>query len=80
MEKSSTNMATSRTEKIGYTVIRITTVKPPHYRFNDLKALIHSVVRTYQPNITEPINVQYHDMNRQTIPTKLFTEISMKVP
>ena len=42
----------------------ITIVKPPHYWNSDLKTLIHSEFQTYHPDITEPKNVQYQNMER----------------
>ena len=42
---------------LGYIEIPITTVKPSLYKFFDLKTLVNSVVQTYHPLITEPINV-----------------------
>ena len=60
-------MATLPTGIIGYIEIPITTAKPPLYRINVLNTLIHSVVQTYHPELTEPINVQYQDMARTNI-------------
>ena len=34
---------------LGFTEFPITPVKPSHYKFIDLDALIHSVVPTYHP-------------------------------
>ena len=39
-------------------------MKPSLYRIIDLKTLIHLVVHTYHPEITEPINVHYQDMKQ----------------
>ena len=41
-----------------------TTVKPPLYRNNYLNTLIHSLVHTYHPDITERNKVDYTDVEQ----------------
>ena len=49
---------------IGYIEIPITQTTPPHYRFNDVNSLIHSVIHAYHPDTTTPIKqIPYSDMN-----------------
>ena len=49
---------------IGYIEIPITQTTPPHYRVNDVNALIHSVIHAYHPDTTTPIKQNpYTDTN-----------------
>ena len=41
---------------VGYIEIPVTFEKPPHYQVNDVNTLIHSIIHTYHPDITEPQN------------------------
>ena len=58
----------------GYIEITNTTVEPSHYKIKDLNTLIHSVVHTYHPEITEPIKVHYQKMKQ----FENFFEVSLK--
>ena len=58
------HMATLSKGIKGYIEIPTTTVKPSHYRINDIFTLSPSVAPTYQTEITEPIIVQYEDMKQ----------------
>ena len=65
INKSDTlNLPTLSAGIMGYTEIPITPVKPSHYRIDDSTTLIHWVVRTYHPVITEPNFVQYQDIKQ----------------
>ena len=56
--------ATLRRGIIGYIEIPIIQTKPPHYRVQDVNSLIHSVIHTYHPDTTIPIEQNvYTDMN-----------------
>ena len=49
---------------IGYIEIPIIQTKPLHYRIRDVNSLIHSVIHTYHPDTTIPIEQNdYTDMN-----------------
>ena len=39
---------------IGYIEIPVTIEKPSYYQVNDVNTLIHSIIHTYHPDITEP--------------------------
>ena len=54
-------MATLPTGMTRYIENPITTKKPSPNRIEDSNTLIHSVVHTYRPGITEPIIFHYHD-------------------
>ena len=58
------HIATLSVEITRYFETPITIVKPPHYWNSDLKTLIHSEFQTYHPDITEPKNVQFQNMER----------------
>ena len=70
-----THMATFPTATLGFLESSITTVKLPRYRINDLCTLIHSVVSTYHPGITEPFIVHYQDEQAK----KLFDKIHIQL-
>ena len=50
--------------RIRYTENPITTLKAIQTQFSDFNTLIHLVVQTCHPDLTEPINVQYRDMKQ----------------
>ena len=52
------------TGRLRYTENSITTLKPLHIRISDFNTLIHPVVQTCHPDLTEPIIVQYRDMKQ----------------
>ena len=52
------------TGKTGSSEFRVTPVKASLYRINDSITLIHSVVYTCHPEITQPIEVHYLDMKQ----------------
>ena len=64
IKNNAIHIATPPAGTVGYTEIPITIVKPSHYRNSDLNKLIHSVVHTYHPEITEPTNVHYQGMEQ----------------
>ena len=57
-------MAIFPTGIIGYIEVPITTVKPSQYRNKYINTLINSVVHNYHPELTEPINVHYPDIEQ----------------
>ena len=59
-------MATLLTGLLGYIEIAITTVRPLRYRVKDINILIHTVIHTYHPDITEPAVHHYQDMTQNT--------------
>ena len=69
---STTHNATLPTGHIGYIEVPITKEKLKHYQVNDINSLVHSVVHTYHPDITEPIP--------QTIYALQFTEEPSSLP
>ena len=74
-KKNTKHTATFPTGTIGYFEIPITTVKPSHQKINHLKTLFHSVVPTYYPETTEPINFHYQEIQQQRT---IFFEVNHK--
>ena len=64
MKNNTTHLATLPFGMKGYVKLPITTVKSPLYRYNVLNTLIHSVVHTQHPDITELLFI--FKMNKQT--------------
>ena len=49
---------------IGYIEIPIIQTTPPHYRVQDVNSFFHSIIHTYHPKTTIPIDQnEYADMN-----------------
>ena len=46
----------------------VATEKPSQYRVNGLNTLVHTIVHTYHPEITEPVDfsAKFEDMNQNT--------------
>ena len=59
IKKDNTHLATLPVGRLGYVETLITTVKPSRYRFIDSNRLIHSIVQSCLPDITESINGLY---------------------
>ena len=54
IQNFTSNIATLPKGNIGYIEIPVTIEKPPYYQVNDVNTLIHSIIHTYHPDITEP--------------------------
>ena len=54
IQNFTSNIATLSKGNIGYIEIPVTIVKPPYYQVNDVNTLIHSIIHTYHPDLTEP--------------------------
>ena len=85
IKNSTSHPATLPRGIIGYIEIPIIQTTPPYHRVQDVNSLIHSVIHSYHPDTTIPINQnEYTDMNSCTrvIPQSLLeinkTEINDK--
>ena len=54
IQNFTSNIATIPKGNIGYIEIPVTIEKPPYYQVNDVNTLIHSIIHTYHPDLTEP--------------------------
>ena len=66
VRNNTSDVTTLLTGLIGYIEIPITTVRPLHYQVKDINTLIHTVIHTYHPDITEPVKNHYQDMTQNT--------------
>ena len=71
-----TNMPTLPAGRLGFLENLITTLK----QLSDKKTVIHSVVETYHPDLTDPLNVNYQDMiQKKSIPLNWLELIFKKI-
>ena len=55
IQNTSKHIATLPPGNIEYIEVPITNEKPKFYQVNDINSLIHNVIHTYHPDITEPV-------------------------